>query len=294
MEKREIKLVAKRESKFKKLLSNKKTRYLVMFGLMLPFLIAICIFGVITYKEVKGLVNLASGTTETKDENLISSANYVLRDNATDLQKEYFSELKHAIEDEPKEGEEPVSDLAKAELVAKNYIADFYTWTNKQGQYDIGGMYYIYDGRFENNDYFKDNVYLSARDGFYKYISNYITQYGADKLIEVENVEVVSSQKTPWSFVLNEHVAYKQDSEGEWYDYREDTPYDAYIVSCRWTYKEGTSLNTNQFPKSINLLIIKNDNRFEIIEASESKINERVKTETENSESVEEIKDSNN
>lgn len=293
MENKTIKLKEKKQSKFTQLLSNKKTRYILMAVMMLPFLIAIGIFGTIVYREAKGLMNMVSGNTETRDENLISQMNYVLRENATDLQKEYFAELKHAIEDEPKEGEEPVSDLTIAELIAKNYVADFYTWTNKQGQYDVGGMYYVFDGRYENNDNFKENVYLAARDGFYKYISNYITQYGADKLIEVENVEITSSQKAPWKFMLNEHVSYKQDSEGEWYDYREDKEYDAYLVSCKWTYKEESSLNLNQFPKTINLLVIKNDGRFSIIEASESKINERVKAETEDAESDEEIEDSN-
>lgn len=291
MEKKTIKLKQKRTNKFSQLLANKKTRYILMTVMMLPFLVAIGIFGTIAYKEVKGLMSMASGSSETKDENLIAEMNYVLRENATDLQKEYFAELKHAIEDEPEEGEEKVSDLTKAELVAKNYVADFYTWTNKQGQYDVGGMYYIFDGRYENNNHFKDNVYLAARDGFYKYISNYIAQYGADKLIEVDNVEITSSQKAPWKYFLNEHVSYKQDAEGEWYDYREDREFDAYLVSCRWTYKEDSSLNLNQFPKNINLLVINHDGRLSIIEASESKINERIKAETENSESDEKVED---
>lgn len=288
MEEKTIKLKRKKSSKFGQLLSNKRTRYILMAVMMLPFLIAIGIFGTIAFKEAKGLMNMVSGNTETKDENLVTKMNLVLRDNATDLQKEYFAELKHAVEDVPEDGEDPVSDLTIAELIAKNYVADFYTWTNKQGQYDIGGMYYVFDGRFENNDHFKENVYLAARDGYYKYLSNYITQYGADKLLEVENVEITSSQKAPWKYVLNVHISYKQDSEGEWYDYREDREFDAFLITCNWTYKEGSSLNSSQFPKTINLLVIKHDDKFSIIEASESKINERVKTETEDTESIEE------
>ena len=288
MEKQRLKIKRNSNGFLGKLFTDRKYRYLSMFLMMLPFIIAIGIFGFIAYKESKGLMSLASGNTETKNENLISSMEYVLRDNATDLQKEYFAQLKSAVEDEPTEGAGPVDDLKLAELVAKNYVADFYTWTNKQGQFDIGGMYYIFDGRFENNDHYKENVYLAARDGFYKYISTYMTQYGADKLLEVENVEITSSQKAPWKYALNEHVAYKQDAEGEWYDYREDSYFDTYLVSCKWTYKEGSSLNLSQFPTSINLCIIRNNNRLEMIEASESKINERVKTQTEDIESDEE------
>lgn len=286
-------LKPKKQSKLHSLLQNKKSRYFIMLLLMIPFIIGIVVFSVIAIKEVKGLKSLATGVTETKDENLIASMNYILRENATDLQKEYFAELKQAIESE--DTETPVDDTTIAGLIGKNYVADFYTWTNKQGQYDIGGLYYVYDGEFESGEDFKENVFLRARDGYYKYISNYIKQYGSDKLLEVESVELTKCEKAPWQYVINEHIAYKQDENGEWYDVREDHYFDAYLVSCKWTYKEGSALNVSQFPTSINLLVISRDGRFSIIEASESPITEREQTveENEDIESDEETEESN-
>ena len=261
------------------LFADKKKRYFFMILFMLPFLIAIGIFATIAYREAKSILSLASGgPVEYKDENVIGST-YILRENATDLQKEYFAQLKSAIE------EEEFDEQKIAELVAKNYIADFYTWTNKQGQYDIGGMYYIYDGEFTNGDHYRDNVYLLARDGFYKYISNYITDYGAENLLEVTDVEIVKYTKEPQQYMINEHVENRQDEEGEWYDYREDHYFDAYNLQCRWTYNPETALPLSNFGNSINLLIINKDGTFVIVESSENPIEIKERKNEEESES---------
>ena len=266
----------KKKSKLSKAMNDPKMRYLIMLGLMLPFIVAIAIFGNTAYKEYKNLKDLAAGTqTETKAENLISSMNYILRDNPTDLQKEYFAKLKSAVEDGVVD-EVPADDKTIAELVAENYVIDFYTWTNKRGQYDIGGMIFVYDGEYENGDHYKENVYQAARDGFYKYVSAYGSEYGKENLLEVESVEVTRSEKLSSPYYINEHIANRKDADGEWYDYREDVPYDGYSISVRWTYKENNSLNVNNFANSINLAVINRDGRFEIVEASENTINGRT------------------
>lgn len=272
MEEKKLKLKkTKKKSSIHSLFADRKKRYLLMLALMLPFLIAIGIFAVIAYREAKNLMDLANGAqVETKAENIVESMRYVLRDNPTDVQKEYFAQLKEAVE-----GSEPADDVTIAGLVGKNYVTDFYTWTNKRGQYDIGGLSYVYGGEFENGDHFKENVYLKARDGFYKYISYYGTQYGKENLLEVENVEITRCEKLSSQYIINEHVTYKQDEAGEWYDYREDHGFDAYAVSLKWNYKENTVLPMSQFATSVNLMIINREGRFEVIEASESTINAR-------------------
>lgn len=275
MEKKVLKLKKNKQGSFiSSLFKDRKNRYLAMFIMMLPFIIAIAVFGSIAFKEGKVLLNLAKGSApvETKPENIIESMGYILRDNPTDIQKEYFKELKEAIEEEH---EEPIDDATIAGMVAKNYIVDFYTWTNKQGKYDVGGIEYIYDGEFENSEHYKENVYLSAKDGFYKYMSTYATQYGKENLLEVEDVSVIS-KKMPDKYVINEHSSWKQDSDGEWYDYRIDVPYDWFYVQCRWTYKPTDKLTLSKFATSVNLAIIKNkDGVYQIVEASENTINAR-------------------
>lgn len=274
--KKEIKLKAKKKTVFSKIhdgFSRKKTRYLLLMLVILPLLIVIGVFGMFLYKEAKNLMELAKGDESTviKNENVVETMNYRLRDNATEYQKELFAQLKETLESEE------YDDTLAAELVAKNYVADFYTFSNKAGQYDIGGMYYWYD-----EDDSKENAYLDARDGFYKYINYYGNQYGMENLIEVEDIQVTKCVKETDPIELSVHVAYKKDDNGEWYDYRENYSYDTYNVTLNWTYKEGYMPTTGRFATSVNMLIIKRD-KFEIIYTSENPINVRlVKEEAQN------------
>lgn len=264
-----IELKPKKKSildKVKSLFEDKKKRALYIILFILPFLIAMGIFGFVVYKEAKGLIELAKGEADSSPDNSISSMNYVLRDNATDYQQEIFDELKNAIET----GE---SDTTIAGLVGKNYVADFYTWTNKQGQYDVGGMYYVCTEQNETTKY-KENIYMKARDGFYKYLNNYINDYGSTNLIEVENVEIVSCKKETHKYSLYELVkSYQVDENSPWIVEYDFVNHDCYNVSLKWTYKQDTKLNLKDYATSINLLIIENDGRYEIVEASESAIN---------------------
>ena len=284
MKKREIVLKKKKKkllpSKLYNLFADKKKRYLYMLLFMLPFLIAIGIFGFITYKEAKNLLNVAKGTeTEVKDENVIPSMRYILRDNATDLQKEYFAELKSAVEGGH------VDPLTISELVVKNYIADFYTWTNKQGQYDVGGFNYVFD---ENNESinFKENAYVKARDGFYKYLNHYMNQYGSEKLLEVENVEITSSKKLDFKYTIHQWVNTIQTGDETYDVIYDDVEYDAYLISCKWSYKPNDVLKLSDFGTTLNLIVVNNDGRYEIAETSVTTIDARPKEEpkTEDSE----------
>ena len=252
------------------LFNNKKSRGLMVALLVLPFLVIIGIFGYNTYKRVKDVLNTVTGETVIRDENKIVGYDYILRDNATEYQKAIFLELKNALEGVVEEGTTALDDAAIAGLVCKNYVADFYTWTNKQGQYDVGGMYYIYNGEFENSDHFRENVYQNARYNFYTYLSTYKTKYGASNLLEVENVEVTSSTKVP-NAVISEHIENRQDENGEWYDYREDKTYDSYEVVCNWSYKQNEKFSTSNYPTSMHFFVIKNGG-FYIVAADKNKI----------------------
>lgn len=257
------------------LFADKKKRYLHMFLFILPFLIAIGIFGFIAFKEAKGLLNLAKGNAETKAENIVESMNYILRDNATDYQKELFTELKESIEIQG-----ATTDPASvAGMVCKNYVADFYTWTNKQGQYDIGGFYYVFDEKNETVG-FKANAYQKARDGFYKYLNNYINEYGSDQLLEVNNVEVTRAEKLNDKYVIYQWIETIQTGDETYEVVYGDKEYDAYYVSCRWSYKEETALNLKDYDTSMNFIVVDNNGRYEIVEASKNPIEIRKADET--------------
>ena len=190
----------------------------------------------------------ASGTSTEAYKDSIDSMDYHLRSNATKLQTELFNDLSKAVEGEDKE------EIAK--LVAENYVADFYTWTNKDGTYDIGGMYYVYSPQ-------KTTIYAQARNSYYKYLTYYINTYGSDKLLEVESIDAAV------------------DSEIRTYEFEGKT-YSAYFVTCTWTYKnedtfkdiylkgyaDSVEEENRKFVTKEYFLIIENeDGRFEIVQA---------------------------
>lgn len=276
----EVELKPKKDSfldKFKGLFVDKKKRALYIMLFILPFVIAIGIFGFIAYKEAKSLVDLATNSTASNPNYQISSMNYVLRDNATEVQQEYFAQLKDAIENNT------ASDEETAGLVCKNFIADFYTWSNKQGQYDVGGLYYIYSGTNPTGHY-NEQTYILIRDSFYKYLSNYINEYGAENLLEVESVEVTKAKKSSDLYLINERTGWEPIDEESYQEVFGDVEYDAYEVTCKWTYKQNDKFDTSKYATSMNFVVVFRENRFEIVEASEKAIDVR-KVEIEETES---------
>ncbi|MBR2801443.1 MAG: hypothetical protein IKE21_02460 [Erysipelotrichaceae bacterium] len=225
----------------KKLFANKKGRYRNLILLILPFVILVCILGFVAFRGLKDMMGtITNDPAANQSYSDIISMDYHLRGNATDLQKDLFKELQEKAD---AEGEEK-DDVATATAVAKNFVADFYTWTNKSGQSDIGGMYYVYSPS-------RINIYSQARDGFYHYLSHYINEYGRENLLEVDTIEANGSQ-------LSDADRYAVD----------DVSYDTYYVTVRWTYKPSAKFDTSKFRTEENFTIIKNsEGRFEIVQA---------------------------
>ena len=274
MNRKKIKLtskknILKRHDKVASLFGDKKKRYLLLFFLILPFLIGMFVFGRVVYVEAKSIFNLANNNDDTNpgDENKISTMNYVLRDNATDYQKQLFSELKQAVEND-------ADSTTIAGLVCENFVADYFTWTNKIGQYDVGGLCYFYSGKNETLK-FKENVYLKSRDSFYKYLNKYINDYGSNNLLEVNSVSIDKSNKTDYQYIIHEANQLLVDEEGSTYWAFGDSNFDCYDVTCSWSYKEESSLDANKFISKLNFIVIKRNGRFEIVEISEKPIDAR-------------------
>lgn len=227
----------------KNIFKNPKTRKRNLILAILPFVIIASICGFIAFKSVNSISGNAQGTSKESYKDSIDSMDYHLRSNATKYQTELFRELTKAVED----GTDKY-DIAR--LVAENYVADFYTWTNKDGTFDVGGMYYVYSPQ-------KSVIYTQARNTYYKYVSYYINEYGAKNLLEVENITSTVSDKT---------VPYEFNGK----------TYDSYFITCEWTYKnEDTFKNitktlngeSSDFVTKEYFLIIEKDGRFEIAQA---------------------------
>lgn len=179
--------------------------------------------------------NLKSLTGSKGEQVVYTNDLYVLRGKPTNLQKDLFKELTIQIE----KGNE--QDLNVVELVVKSFIADYFTWTNKIGPYDVGGMNFTF-GK-ENT-----NLYFSSRRGFYANMTNYINQgLTYSDLIEVESIEMGDA-----SFAAP-------------YEYY-GTEYEAFYIEASWAYKSNEKIDISVFPKSASFTIVRTEeNRYEIV-----------------------------
>jgi hypothetical protein len=92
----------------------------------------------------------------------IEGYGYTLNENATSYQKKLFKNLKTLLEGND------VDDEEYAKLVAKSFIADFYTLDNKLTSNDIGGVQYVYkDYRKDFSKYASESIYHTVQSNIY-------------------------------------------------------------------------------------------------------------------------------
>ena len=213
------------------LLKEPKKRYLVLGVMALIVFLVMAGCGIVAYSGIKDIIN----QNENKQAYTIEGYDYSLRGNATEYQIGLFNQLSEALKAEEKD------DKRIAELVAMNYVADFYTWTNKLGPYDIGGMHFVYaDQRL--------NIYDQAKMYFYHYLNYYQNQFGETNLLEV--METSLSDETGVGTV---------EIGGETYPY--------YYVHLQWTYKPVEGFDYSFYTTSQEIRVTKfNDTRYEITE----------------------------
>lgn len=249
------------------LLRRKKARFRRRMKAMAAVLAAVALAATVLL-----LINLirihnsdtGSGDTLSTDNTSSEYSNdyYEIGNNPTDINKEYFKELNTAVEDN--------DEQAMAEAVVKCFITEYYTWTNKDGNYDVGGMQYIYTER-------QSDFETYTRDEVYKDMDQYITLYGRDNLMEVTSVEITGSEKSAEQFVATITEETNKDTASEEVDLTEEeiaeaaataTPqtytYDAYTVTATWEYGTDTEMDLSQAQTSATFTVIVNNGRLEI------------------------------
>lgn len=156
--------------------------------------------------------------------------------NPTAVHREYYDQLIEVSKKYPDEFEP--YEISRA--VIRCFISDFYTWTNKEGNYDVGGLGYLYG---PNHLTFA----LYARDTYYQNFNHFEKEFGIENLMEVESV----------SF-MNETFAGDIEINGELMP--------AYYFEVEWTYKEGSLMDTSKLQCRGAFTVVENKEagRFEI------------------------------
>lgn len=197
--------------------------------IIISLAISIAIFAGIFY------FNLNNYMSSNGEQVVYKNDMYILRGKPTDLQKDLFKELTSQLDKKVE------FDFDAVELVVKNFVADYYTWSNKQGAYDIGGSEFVFS---KENLNFKQN----ARRYFYSDMAAFINEdVSISDLIEVESVTTTEADFA----VAYEHYG---------------TSYLTYYVEASWVYKENANIDFSVFPTSaVFTLVFSEDGRYEIV-----------------------------
>lgn len=158
---------------------------------------------------------------------------YTIGNNPTEINKTCFKEINTALKEE--------NTVGIAEAVAKTFVTEYYTWTNKDGNYDIGGMQYIYVPK--QSDFETYTLY-----NFYVDLDLYLTQVSRNDLIEVSDVTVNSSSEGTYGVEADGGIA--------------DLP--CVTVDVSWTYQASTALPTDSFQSHAIIHVVNNNGRWEI------------------------------
>ncbi len=208
---------------------NKNALMILSTLIVSVLMIAIFVFNIINVasKASKG----AESTLELDKNSSISNSLYEIGNNPTALLRDNFKELTAAIKDGDPHN--------IAQYVARCFVIDHFTWTNKDGNYEVGGLQYVYGPKFTS--FSEENRY-----GFYKDLDLYISKYGRENLLEVDSVTSEPAlDASPYSVDGKE--------------------YKTYYIDVTWTYKSSSALDVNEYQTVGHFTLIDNDGRIEIV-----------------------------
>lgn len=177
---------------------------------------------------------------------------YELPKNANEYQIDIYEELAktcNKIEDLNVEG--GLEEIAS--LVVKSFIADHFTWSNKRGSYDVGGLDYVYGPQFLN-------IQAQARNYYYYDLDILLDQYGKENLPTVVDINIVQSDHSQEKF----HYEYEE------YDYgindyvTKEVDFDYYTIGATWEYQSETSYDETKLPDRGLFMVINRNGRLEI------------------------------
>ena len=215
-------------------------------GLLVVVLFLLCLG--VTAAYVLNIMKIARTPSSSQDEtfeidtsNALRNDQYTIGNNPTDVQKEYFEGLTDALTAQ--------DEAAIVDAVVYSFVSDFFTWTNKDGNYDVGGLEYIYGPKMSTFEQW-------SRYNFYEDFDLYLHQYGRNKLIEVK--EITNEKDT---FQAPDFTIVEYDTEGN----RIETTLKSYEVNVSWTYKDSAA-EVEKFPTRARFYVVNHNGRWEIAE----------------------------
>lgn len=206
----------------------KRRNILITIVIVIVLLIGICI-GWFIYKDK---TKKEEKPNEIIKLDTIEGYGYNLEDRDTELFKSTFEEMRKIL------SEKEIDYNSYAKELAKLYIIDLYTISNKVNQYDVGGSEFVYQNK-------KDNFELKVKDTIYKYVEDNTYGKRMQFLPEVASAEVTE--------IVEEKVSVL------------DQEYDGYRLTISWSYVKDLG-----YDKTCVLKIAKVDDKLYIVNQSTS------------------------
>ena len=195
-------------------------------GLVILVLVLLYSIGGIYYN----ITHRDSVDNSVKSIDMIDKYGYVLKSNATNLQKELFNELKTILNNDN------INDDAYAKIISKMFVTDLYTLSNKVNKYDVGGTEYVLESG-------RDNFKLNVQDTLYKYLEDNSDGKRSQILPMVVSVSADEIRDTKYKIGDNESDAKK--------------------VSLTLSYNEDLGYDTK-----VTLILIKSDGKYYVVESA--------------------------
>ena len=195
-------------------------------GLVILVLVLLYSIGGIYYN----ITHRDSVDNSVKSIDMIDKYGYVLKSNATNLQKELFNELKPILNNDN------INDDAYAKIISKMFVTDLYTLSNKVNKYDVGGTEYVLESG-------RDNFKVNVQDTLYKYLEDNSDGKRSQILPMVVSVSADEIRDTKYKIGDNESDAKK--------------------VSLTLSYNEDLGYDTK-----VTLILIKSDGKYYVVESA--------------------------
>lgn len=200
----------------------KKRNKIILFIVIVLLVVGASIFCYLKFVKKDDNVNKVTNIEE------IDKFGYTLKSNATETYKKEYEILKTNLKSTDINEEEYVKSVAKL------FIIDLYTISNKINKYDVGGTEFVYPDSLEN---YKVNV----EDTLYKYVEDNSNNSRTQSLPEVSEVQITDFKKVKYTV--------------------SNTELDAYEVALKWSYVVDMGYESEG-----SVIILEKDNKYYVVE----------------------------
>jgi len=205
-------------------LKKKAKRFLIILAVII-----VAVAGFVIYKKLTE----NNVTTEIKVISEIEKYDYELKENKPKAYKTMFNELKEILNSKNVDEEKYVKQIAKM------FIYDFYSLSDKTAKTDVGGVDFVYSE-------VEENFLLNAENTYYKYVESniYNNRKQALPVVSVSTINI-------------------EDVTQEAFTYGESTDEEAYTVKVTWDY---TDSEYSDYQKEATLIFIHDDIKLSLVE----------------------------